>query len=48
VVNLTNRAQRGVYMEEDVDRVRTLALLISVIAENAVLPDRLLAALNVR
>jgi putative methionine-R-sulfoxide reductase with GAF domain len=48
VVNLTNRAQRGVYMEEDVDRVRTLALLISVIAENAALPDRLLAALNVR
>jgi hypothetical protein len=48
VVNLTNRAQRGVYMEEDVDRVRTLALLISVIAENAALPDRLLAALHVR
>lgn len=47
VVNLTNRAQRGVYVEEDVDRVRMLALLISVIAENAALPERLMAALHV-
>jgi putative methionine-R-sulfoxide reductase with GAF domain len=47
VVNVTNRAQRGVYVEEDVDRVRTLALLIALIAENAKLPDRLLAAMHV-
>jgi signal transduction protein with GAF and PtsI domain len=47
VVNVTNRAQRGVYVEEDVDRVRTLALLIALIAENGALPDRLFAALHV-
>jgi putative methionine-R-sulfoxide reductase with GAF domain len=46
VVNVTNRAQRGVYVEEDVDRVRTLALLIALIAENAELPERLFAALH--
>jgi hypothetical protein len=34
-------------VEEDVDRVRTLALLIALIAENAKLPDRLLAAMHV-
>jgi hypothetical protein len=30
-----------------VDRVRTLALLIALIAENGALPDRLFAALHV-
>lgn len=47
VVNLTNRAQRGVFMEEDVERVRMLALVVSVIAQNAALPERLLTALRV-
>ena len=42
VVNLTNRAQRGTFGEEDVERVRLLALVISVIAHQARLPERLL------
>ena len=42
VVNLTNRAQRGVFGEEDVERVRLLALVISIIAYQARLPERLL------
>ena len=41
VVNLTNRAQRGVYVEEDVERVRLLALVISLIASHAGLAERL-------
>lgn len=47
VVNLTNRAKLGVYSEEDVERVRLLALVISLIASNARLADRLVVALNV-
>lgn len=47
VVNLANRAQHGVFVEEDVDRVRLLALLIALIAWNARLPERLIAALSV-
>ncbi len=31
VVNLTNRAQRGVFVEEDVERVRLLALVIALV-----------------
>jgi signal transduction protein with GAF and PtsI domain len=42
VVNLTNRAQRGTFGEEDVERVRLLALVISVIAHQARLPERLM------
>ncbi|HEX5408867.1 MAG TPA: GAF domain-containing protein [Gemmatimonadaceae bacterium] len=48
VLNLTNRALRGVYVEEDVERVRILALLISLIAWRAVLPERLLESIGVR
>lgn len=48
VVNLTNRAQRGVFVEEDVDRVRLLALVISLVAARAALPERLLEAMDVR
>jgi hypothetical protein len=48
VVNLTNRAQRGVFTEEDVERVRLLALVISLAAWNAKLPERLVAMLGVR
>jgi hypothetical protein len=48
VVNLTNRAQRGVFTEEDVERVRLLALVISLTAWNARLPERLVAMIGVR
>ncbi len=42
VVNLTNRAQRGVFVEEDVERVRLLGLVISLVVSHAALADRLL------
>ncbi len=48
VVNLTNRAKRGVFIEEDMERVRLLALIIALIATNAELPDRLAGALSER
>ena len=41
VVNLTNRAQQGMFVEEDVERVRLLGLVISLIAREAELPERL-------
>jgi putative methionine-R-sulfoxide reductase with GAF domain len=41
VVNLTNRAQRGLFVEEDVERVRLLGLVVSLIAAEAQLPVRL-------
>jgi putative methionine-R-sulfoxide reductase with GAF domain len=47
VVNLTNRAKLGVYTEEDVERVRLLALVISLVASNARLPERLSSTLDV-
>lgn len=47
VVNLTNRAQRGVFVEEDVERVRLLALVISLIASAAELSTRLLETIGV-
>jgi hypothetical protein len=43
VLNLTNRAQRGIYTEEDVERVRLLALVVSLVAARAELPKRLAA-----
>ena len=46
VVNLTNRAKRGVFVEEDVERVSLLALVIALIAANADLPDRLLGEIG--
>lgn len=48
VVNLTNRAKRGVFIEEDVERVRLLGLVIALIAGRAQLVDRLLAAIDGR
>ena len=48
VVNLTNRVQRGVFVEEDVERVRLLALVISLVASRAALPERLLETIGVR
>jgi len=41
VVNLTNRAQQGLFVEDDVERVRLLGLVISLIAREAQLPERL-------
>ena len=46
VVNLTNRAKRGVFVEEDVERVRLLALVIALIASRARLTERLLDAIR--
>jgi putative methionine-R-sulfoxide reductase with GAF domain len=48
VVNLTNRAQRGLFVEEDVERVRMLGLVISLIASEARLPDGLLGSIRER
>lgn len=48
VVNLTNRALHGVFLEEDVERVRLLALLISLVAYQARLAERLHGAIAVR
>jgi signal transduction protein with GAF and PtsI domain len=41
VVNLTNRVQRGLFVEEDVERVRLLGLVVSLVAVQAELPERL-------
>lgn len=46
VVNLTNRAQRGLFVEEDVERVRLLGLVISLIAREADLPTRLFGTIG--
>jgi signal transduction protein with GAF and PtsI domain len=48
VVNLTNRAQRGLFVEEDVERVRLLGLVISLVASEAQLPERLMGAIGER
>lgn len=48
VVNLTNRVQRGVFVDEDVERVRILALVISLVATRARLAERLAGTLGVR
>jgi hypothetical protein len=47
VVNLTNRAQRGIFTEEDVERVRLLGLVISLIASGNKLSSRLLETIRV-
>jgi signal transduction protein with GAF and PtsI domain len=48
VVNLTNRAMRGVFGEEDIERVRLLGMVIALIASRARLPERLGVILSVR
>lgn len=48
VLNLTNRAQRGIYTDEDVERVRLLGLVISLIMTRNALPEHLLKAIDVR
>jgi hypothetical protein len=46
-VNLTNRAMHGIFVEEDVERVRLLALVIGLLASQAHLPERMLETLSV-
>lgn len=48
VVNLTNRAQRGLFVEEDVERVRMLALVIALVAHQASLSERLIETIGAR
>ena len=48
VVNLTNRARQGVFVDEDVERVRLLSLVIALVASQARLPERLVETLSVR
>jgi hypothetical protein len=47
VVNLTNRAQRGVFVEDDVERVRLLAVVIALVVTHARLADRLMLHMHV-
>jgi GAF domain-containing protein len=46
VVNLTNRVQRGLFVEEDVERVRLLGLVCALAASEARLAERLVGALH--
>ena len=46
VLNLTNRARSGVYGDDDVDRVRLLSLVISLIATRHRLSERLLEVMG--
>ncbi len=47
VVNLTNRAMHGIFVDEDVERVRLLGLVIALVATQARLPERMLETLSV-
>jgi signal transduction protein with GAF and PtsI domain len=47
VVNLTNRAMQGIFVDEDIERVRLLALVIGLVATQSRLPERLLETLSV-
>jgi putative methionine-R-sulfoxide reductase with GAF domain len=47
VVNLTNRVRQGVFVDEDVERVRLLSLVIALVASHARLPERLVETLSV-
>ena len=47
VVNLTNRALHGVFVEEDVERVRLLGLVTALVVTQARLADRMLETLGV-
>lgn len=48
VVNLTNRVMQGVFVDEDVERVRLLSLVIAMVASHARLPERLVETLGER
>ena len=47
VVNLANRAMHGIFVDEDIERVRLLGLVISLVATQARLGDRMLETLSV-
>jgi GAF domain len=47
VVNLTNRRMAGVFVGEDLERVRLLALVIALASSNSRLPERLMESLRV-
>jgi hypothetical protein len=47
VVNLTNRVMQGIFVDEDVERVRLLSLVIALVASHARLPERLVETLSV-
>jgi hypothetical protein len=47
VVNMTNRVSQGVFVDEDVERVRLLSLVIALVAARARLPQRLVETLSV-
>ncbi len=47
VVNLTNRAMHGIFVEEDIERVRLLALVIGLVATQSRLPERMLETFSV-
>jgi signal transduction protein with GAF and PtsI domain len=48
VVNLTNRAQYGVFVDDDLERVQVLALVIALVATNASLATRLVESIATR
>jgi putative methionine-R-sulfoxide reductase with GAF domain len=48
VLNLTNRARSGIFVEEDLERVRVLALVVSLIASHARLAERLADTIGAR
>jgi putative methionine-R-sulfoxide reductase with GAF domain len=47
VVNLANRSMYGIFVDEDVERVRLLGLVISLVATQSRLADRMLGTLSV-
>ncbi len=47
VVNLTNRAMHGIFVDEDVERVRLLALVMALVATQSRLAERMLETLSV-
>jgi hypothetical protein len=48
VLNLTNRARSGIFVEEDLERVRALALVVSLVASHARLAERLAETIGAR
>lgn len=47
VVNLTNRGMHGIFVDEDVERVRLLALVIGLVATQSRLAERMFETLSV-
>jgi signal transduction protein with GAF and PtsI domain len=47
VVNLANRSMHGIFVDEDIERVRLLGLVISLVATQAKLAERLFDTISV-